>query len=536
MGCGSCSSSKDGVPAGCNNNGSCRTGCGNMLDVYDWLSNVYYVDDVVRHPLVEVRFKGTRKGFFRNVNNLVIEIGQKVVVETAMGGHDVGEVSLVGPLIKVQMKKYNIPENSSEIRKVYRVATKNDLDRWREAKAREYVTQMKSREYARQLGLQMKISDVEFQGDNSKATFYYTADGRVDFRELIKIFAKNFRIKVEMRQIGLRQEAGRLGGIGSCGRELCCSTWLTDFNSVPTTAARYQNLFLNPLKLSGQCGRLKCCLNFELDTYMEALEEFPDENVVLYTTSGKARVVKTDILKGVMFFILEEDPTHKFMPIDVQDVKDMMEQQKAGNKVNFEDFEDFVIEEAPVADKEIAISGDIIADDLDRFDKKKKPKNKRRNQNKNRNKRPQSGGGKEGEKRDGKKDDRNRKSDKKPRGERQGQDNRNRNGEKQDGKPRAEQQGAKKQQGNKPRGERSGKPRGERRDNRPQGERGQKPRGERQNKPKAEQGDKRPQNSRKPGGDGGNEQKQERPKNNRNNRNRKPKKEGGAPPKPSGNE
>lgn len=523
MGCESCSSSKDGVPAGCNNNGSCRTGCGNMLDVYDWLSNIYYVDDVVRHPLVEVRFKGTRKGFFRNVNNLVIEIGQKVVVETAMGGHDVGEVSLVGPLIKVQMKKYSIPENSSEIRKVYRVANDHDLDRWREAKAREYVTQMKSREYARQLGLQMKISDVEFQGDNSKATFYYTADGRVDFRELIKIFAKNFRIKVEMRQIGLRQEAGRLGGIGSCGRELCCSTWLTDFNSVPTTAARYQNLFLNPLKLSGQCGRLKCCLNYELDTYMEALEDFPDENVVLNTTNGRARVVKTDILKGIMFFILEEDPTHKFMPIDVQDVKEMIEQQNDGKKVVFEDFEDAVIEEAPVA-KEIAISGDIVADDLDRFDKKKKPKNKRRNQNKNKGKRPQAGGNREGEGQKGPENRNNRGGDKnrdnRPRGEKQGNKPRN---ERKDGKP-----GAERQQDGKPRAERQqNKPRGERKD-RPQGERSPKPRRDKQGEP-----GNRPQGNRKPNTEG--EQKQDRPKN-RNNRNRKPKKEGGNSPKEGSNE
>lgn len=558
MGCGSCSSSKDGIPAGCNNNGSCATGCGNMLDVYDWLSNVYYVDDVVRHPLIEVRFKGTRKGFFRNVNNLVIEIGQKVVVETAMGGHDVGEVSLVGPLIKVQMKKYNIPENSSEIRKVYRVTTDNDLERWREAKAREYITQMKSREYARQLGLQMKISDVEFQGDNSKATFYYTADGRVDFRELIKIFAKNFRIKVEMRQIGLRQEAGRLGGIGSCGRELCCSTWLTDFNSVPTTAARYQNLFLNPLKLSGQCGRLKCCLNFELDTYMEALEEFPDENVVLHTTNGKARVVKTDILKGIMFFILEEDPTHKFMPVDVQDVKEMIEQQKAGKKVVFEEFEEYVIEEAPVADKQIAISGDIVADDLDRFDKRNKPKGKRRSPAKGRGKRPQSSNPREGEK--GEARDSNT-ADRRPRADRP--DNRNK-GPRPESKPRSERQGDKPQTdkprgerpaGGKPRGERPSKPRGERNDSRPQGERkerrpqgerkdarpegerSQKPRPERQSRPKGEKRSGRPQNSGKPEGEnkGGAEAKPDRSRN-RNNRSRKPKNEGGAPPKESGNE
>jgi len=283
----------------------------------------------------------------------------------------------------------------------------------------------------------MKISDVEFQGDNSKATFYYTAEGRVDFRELIKIFAKNFKIKVEMRQIGLRQEAGRLGGIGSCGRELCCSTWLTDFNSVPTTAARYQNLFLNPLKLSGQCGRLKCCLNYELDTYMEALEAFPDENVVLQTTKGKARVVKTDILKGVMFFVVEDDPTAKFLPIDVEDVKEMLEQQKNGNAVVFEEFEDYVIEEEPVA-KEVSITGDIMADDLDRFDKKKKPKGKKRNRNRNRDRQNK---GQNQRQPDSKKGNREQKDNKNPearkKGPGQGGGNRNRNqNQGKDGKPR----------------------------------------------------------------------------------------------------
>ncbi len=391
MACESCSSNKVGLPAGCNNNGACRTGCGNMLDVYDWLSNVYYVDEVVRHPLVEVRFKGTRKGFFKNVNNLALEMGQKVVVEAPMGGHDVGMVSLVGPLVKVQLKKYNIKEDSTEIKKVYRVATDKDIEKYQESKAREYVTMMKSREYARELRLEMKISDVEFQGDNTKATFYYTADGRVDFRELIKVFAKNFKIKVEMRQIGLRQEAGRLGGIGSCGRELCCSTWLTDFNSVPTTAARYQNLFLNPLKLSGQCGRLKCCLNYELDVYLEALEDFPEENITLNTSKGLARVVKTDILRKVMYFVVQDDPTSKFIPLDVEDVKDLVEQQKKGQLKVIDDIEDYSIEEEPV-EKEVSISGDIMADDLDRFDRKEKPRKKNKKRpTKNRNQRENSG-------------------------------------------------------------------------------------------------------------------------------------------------
>lgn len=376
MGCGSCSSNKVGLPAGCNNNGSCQTGCGSMLDVYDWLSNVYYVDESVRHQFVEVKFKGTRKGFYQNVNNLSLEVGDKVVVEAHMGGHDLGIVSLVGPLVKVQMRKYKIREDSREIRKVYRLANDNDVGKWRDAKAREYVTMMKSRMYAKELGLEMKISDVEFQGDNTKATFYYTADGRVDFRELIKTLARNFKIKVEMRQIGLRQEAGRLGGIGSCGRELCCSTWLTDFNSVPTTAARYQNLFLNPMKLSGQCGRLKCCLNYELDTYLEALEEFPEQDVYLQTAKGRARVVKTDILKRVMFFVIEGEPAAKLIPIELDDVKELLDKQADGQSVVIEDLEELAIEEAPIT--EIEMSGDIMADDLDRFDKRQKPRKKKR--------------------------------------------------------------------------------------------------------------------------------------------------------------
>lgn len=458
MACGSCSSTKDGVPAGCNNNGSCRTGCGNMLDVYDWLSNVYYVDDVVRHPLVEVRFKGTRKSFYRNTNNLAIEIGQKVVVETHMGGHDVGEVSLVGPLVKVQMKKYHIKEDSQDLKKVYRVATEKDLEKYRDAKGREYVTMMKSREYARQLKLQMKISDVEFQGDNTKATFYYTADGRVDFRELIKIFAKNFKIKVEMRQIGLRQEAGRLGGIGSCGRELCCSTWLTDFNSVPTTAARYQNLFLNPLKLSGQCGRLKCCLNYELDTYLEALEDFPEDNVFLNTANGRAKVVKTDILKKVMYFVVENDPTNKFIPLDVEDVKELIEKQKVGELAVIEDIEEFSIEEEPLV-KEVSISGDIMADDLDRFEKKNKPSKKKKRRNQNQRNKNRNNQGNKGPK-DFKKSD-----DQKPREDRPKRDNRNHKGQSQKKGEQGQRDDRKNSGGDKSQGDRP-QNRGNRKNNR----------------------------------------------------------------------
>ena len=381
MGCESCSNGSAN-PAGCNNNGWCQNGsCGNILDVYDWLSNVYYVDEVVRHELVEVRFKGTRKAFFRNVHNLQLENGQAVVVESTMGGFDVGHISLVGPLVKVQMKKYNVREDSQDIKKIYRVASQADIEKWEDAKEREYTTMMKARTFAIELGLAMKISDVEYQGDCTKATFYYTADGRVDFRELIKVFARSFKVKVEMRQIGLRQEAGRLGGIGSCGRELCCSTWLTDFNSVPTTAARYQNLFLNPLKLSGQCGRLKCCLNYELDTYLEALEGFPNQDMILKTAKGDARCVKTDILKGVMFFVYREDPTGKFYSLDIEDVKQLEAQMKKGEII--EEIESFAIEEEK-DEKEIEFMDTVGEDDVNRFERQERKKKKKRPNKKNR--------------------------------------------------------------------------------------------------------------------------------------------------------
>ena len=250
MGCASCGTNKEGgLPTGCKNNGWCKsgTGCGSILDVHDWLSNVYYIDGVVRHPIVEVKFKGTRKEYFRNAALYDLEIGDPVVVESSTGGWDLGYVGLTGELVKLQMKKYRIDEDSQQMKRIIRKATESDEAKYRDAKGMEQETMMQARRFAIAQNLVMKISDVEYQGDKTKATFFYTAEGRVDFRELIKQYAKEFKIKVEMRQIGLRQEAGRLGGIGSCGRELCCSTWLTDFNSVPTTAARYQNLFLNPL-------------------------------------------------------------------------------------------------------------------------------------------------------------------------------------------------------------------------------------------------------------------------------------------------
>ena len=291
MGCssGGCNTEKNGIPAGCNNNGSCGTsdGC-NKLSVFDWLGNMNLPEGQNRFDIVEIRFKNSRKEFFRNTNSLNINVGDVIAVESN-SGHDIGTVSLTGELVKLQLKKHNVNFDSEEIKKIYRKAKQLDIEKWREAQSLEINTMYRARTIALNLGLQMKLSDVEYQGDKSKAIFYYTADARVDFRELIKLLADEFKVRIEMKQIGARQEASRLGGIGSCGRELCCSSWLTDFRTVSTSAARYQQLSLNPLKLAGQCGKLKCCLNYELDSYLDALKEFPEmDGKKLQTKKGDA--------------------------------------------------------------------------------------------------------------------------------------------------------------------------------------------------------------------------------------------------------
>src|SRR3989337_3711812 len=265
MGC-SCGAAKDGVVSGCQNNGACNTGGCNKMNVFDWLSNM---DIPVENKfnIVEVRFKNGRKEFYRNSDRLNLTTGDAVIVEVP-NGHHLGYVSMQGELVRLQMQKKKVA-NDSEIKKIYRLAHQKDLEKFEEVKKRELPTLYRTREIIRNLKLEMKLSDIEYQADNMKATFFYSADDRVDFRELIKLLATDFKIRVEMRQISLPQEAGRLGGIGVCGRETCWSTWLSDFKNVSTSAARYQNLSLNPSKLSGQCGRLKCCLNYELETYME---------------------------------------------------------------------------------------------------------------------------------------------------------------------------------------------------------------------------------------------------------------------------
>lgn len=327
MGCTSCGSSS---PNGCQNNGNCGTGGCNKLNTYDWLNDLS-IPDASEFDVIEVSFRnGSRKGFYRRQSHMHGLSGELVVVE-AESGYDMGKVSLTGDLVKVQMKKKGVLEEAIQ-HNVLRIANPRDVERLTEARERERDVMIKSRVMARNLGLEMKVGDVEYQADKRKATFYYTADGRVDFRELIKLYAREFRVKIEMRQIGARQESSRIGGIGSCGRELCCSTWLTNFKSVSTTAARYQNLAINQSKLSGQCGRLKCCLNYELDTYLDALRAFPKHADSLQTEAGKAVLVKTDIFRGLMFYVYENSIVNKFYPVKVARVKEIIALNKKGKK------------------------------------------------------------------------------------------------------------------------------------------------------------------------------------------------------------
>lgn len=313
MGCGNCGT---GTPNGCKSNGSCGTGSCNRMNTHDWLMNlpIANADDVCR--VVEVSFsQGSRKDFYRNGTLQHFEKGDLIAIE-GVAGFDVGDVSLTGEIVRIQMKKKGVDEFNPEMKKILRRATDRDLDIQKQNKAREKDAVIRSRAIARQLNLNMKISQVEIQADGKKATFYYIADDRVDFRELIKIYASEFRVKVEMRQIGARQESAKVGGIGSCGRELCCATWLSDFKSVNTAAARYQNLSINQTKLSGQCGRLKCCLNYELDTYLDALQGFPENADMLQVARGSATLIKKDIFRNLMWYVLP-DSTKQF-PITIE--------------------------------------------------------------------------------------------------------------------------------------------------------------------------------------------------------------------------
>lgn len=332
MGCSGCSSGGCS-PAGCGNKGSCSTGGCNRLNTFDWLSQLE-ISDVDHFDVIEVSFKqGARKQFYRDDRGIGAMPGEMVVVDTGQG-YDIGRVGLVGELVRLQLKKKRV-RLDSVIHSVIRKANERDIEKLEEARSREIPVMIKARVIARKLELDMKLGDVEYQADMRKATFYYTAEGRVDFRELVREYAREFRVKIEMRQIGARQESARIGGIGSCGRELCCSTWLTDFKSVTTSAARYQNLSINQSKLSGQCGRLKCCLNYELDTYMEAMEEFPEQADYLQGLTGRASLIKIDIFKGLMFYSIEvERGRPRVIAMAKEQVREAIKANKAGNKID----------------------------------------------------------------------------------------------------------------------------------------------------------------------------------------------------------
>ena len=379
MGCGSSGGCSSGGCSsgggGCSSGGGCSTGGCNKLNTFDWMSDYLLPDEYPTKNIVEVSFKnGVRKGFYINNENLPIENGTMVAVQS-ITGHDVGQVVLSGLLAELQLKKKKAEKE--EIPKIYRLATKNDISKLEEAREKDMSTLIKSRFLAKELGLEMKIGEVEYQADSKKVTFYYTAEGRVDFRELVRVFAREFKAKVEMKQIGLRQEAAKIGGIGTCGRELCCSTWLSDFKVVSTQAARYQNLAINTTKLSGQCGRLKCCLNFELDLYMEAVKEFPKNINTITTKRGPAKLIKTDILKKVLFYTYKESPT--LYKVELDEVYDKLDEIKNG--ITPDDFTiGTVVEEEKEKDTDLV--GHISISQLEKKKKKKRPNKNRNNKKK----------------------------------------------------------------------------------------------------------------------------------------------------------
>lgn len=385
MGCNGCASGggcgSGSTPAGCQNNGACMTSGCNKLDVYDWLSHMDSPTNYKPFNIVEIRFKGSRKDFYVNQDNLYLEMGEIVAVESPTGGYDIGHVSLTGELVRLQIKK-NKTKLEDITKRIYRKATDHDIAKWQAAKDLEWETMHRARTLALDLGLSMKISDVDYQGDKTKATFYYTADGRVDFRELIKRMAEAFRIRIEMRQIGMRQEASRLGGIGACGRELCCSTWLTDFKTVSTSAARYQNLSLNTLKLAGQCGKLKCCLNYELDTYMDALKDIPNNIDRIETAKGVAFLQKTDIFRKIMWF--SHPGEENWVPISTERVREIKKLNEAGERpeeLGIPTVEEVAEKPTPL-DYENVVGQESLTRLDDKNKRKKRSKNSRNKQTK----------------------------------------------------------------------------------------------------------------------------------------------------------
>ncbi|MDB9960821.1 regulatory iron-sulfur-containing complex subunit RicT [Oceanihabitans sp.] len=384
MACGTCSTGKDGQPKGCKSNGTCGTDSCNKLTVFDWLANMSLPNGETPFNWIEVRFKNGRKDYYKNTENLTLTIGD-VVATQAQSGHDIGMVTLTGELVRVQMKRKKISEDAEEILKIYRKASQKDIDIWSAARDKEEPMKVKARQFAIDLKLQMKISDIEFQGDASKATFYYTAEERVDFRELIKLFAREFRTRIEMKQVGFRQEAARLGGIGSCGRELCCSTWLVDFRSVSTSAARYQQLSLNPQKLAGQCGKLKCCLNYELDSYLDALKDIPKSDVKLFTQKGTAVCQKTDIFKGHLWYAYEGEwmNWHK---ITKDQANEIIELNKKREKIT--SLEEYALE--LIEDTKTEFENVVGQDSLTRFDNPNRNNKRKNNRRNKRRKKPQN--------------------------------------------------------------------------------------------------------------------------------------------------
>ena len=458
-----------------------------QLNTYDWLADV--PGNAESTDLVEVQFKNTRKGYYHNVNNIDLKKGDVVAVE-ASPGHDIGVVTLTGRLVKLQIKKANL-KSADDIKRIYRTAKPVDIEKCKEAKSREHGTMIQSRQIAKDLGLKMKIGDVEYQGDGNKAIFYYIADERVDFRQLIKVLADTFHVRIEMKQIGARQEAGRIGGTGPCGRELCCATWMKNFVSVSTNAARYQDISLNPQKLAGMCAKLKCCLNYEVDNYVEASKKIPAKDIVLQTADGDFHQFKTDILAGLITYSSDKNLASNLETITAERAREIIEMNRRGEKP-LSLMENGKIKEKPK-------SADLLAEaDLSRFDKAKRKK-KGRNGNRSNNANGENGG-----------ESRNRgprqQKDRRPdgttpkQGERKFEGERNQDNKREQGGER--NQDGRREQGkrNKPQGDK--KPNGERKPNRrPEGERqpNRKPQGERQpdRKPQSERPqDRKPQGER----------------------------------------
>ena len=381
MGCTTCGTGK---PNGCKSNGGCSSGGCNRLNVHDWLSNLPLDDRESSCKIIEVSFnQGSRIDFYRNNTSHFFTKGDIVAIE-GISGFDVGTVNVTGELVRIQLKKKRIDENTADFKKILRLATDSDIAKWKETKARERQVLVRSRAIARQLNVDLKMSEVEIQADARKATFYYIADERVDFRELIRLYANEFKVKVEMKQIGARQEAGKVGGIGSCGRELCCSTWLTDFKSVNTNAARYQNLSINQTKLSGQCGRLKCCLNYELDTYLDALQYFPDDADVIEVAKGRAFLVKKDIFRNLMWYSMADSTKH--YPLSIETVKKIKEQNKQGVKPAALETVEIISDKPKDVEPEfVDVVGQISLKSLDKNSRKRRTGDRKNNNTGNQN-------------------------------------------------------------------------------------------------------------------------------------------------------